>query len=449
MSRYIPNTKTQQQAMLKEIGYTSIGELFGDIPEGVKLGRELAIHGPMAEMELLRHMQKMASSNKHANGHACFLGAGAYDHYIPAAIDHIISRSEFYTSYTPYQPEISQGTLRAIFEYQTMICELTGMDVANASLYDGATAVAEAVLMACQATRRDKVIVARSLHPEYRETAATYTKFQDIATIEVGYKDGTVDLKNLEKELNDEIAAVVIQSPNFFGIIEDMDAIAHLAHKNKSLLIACVDPISLGILKSPGEAGADIVVGEGQSLGNPLSFGGPYLGFFATTKRLMRRMPGRVVGETVDRDGNRGFVLTLQTREQHIRREKATSNICTNQALNALIATIYLSLMGRAGLKEVACQSLQKSHYLYDRLLDTGLFTPIFNGPFFKEFALKSTIPIDKLNAHLLDRGIIGGYSLGRTYPELDGGWLIAVTEKRTRGEMDALVEGVGEIADE
>ena len=447
MSRYIPNTDKQREDMLKEIGYTSIEELFGDIPEGVRLTGELAVDGPMAEMELLHHMRKIASSNKHANEYACFLGAAAYDHYIPSAIDHIISRAEFYTSYTPYQPEISQGTLRAIFEYQTMICELTGMDVSNASLYDGATAVAESLLMACQATRRNKVIVARSLHPEYRATAATYAKFQDIAMIEAGYKDGMIDLEALEEALNDEVAAVIVQSPNFFGIIEDIEPIARLAHENKSLLIVCADPISLAILKSPGEAGADIVVGEGQSLGNPLSFGGPYLGFFATTRKLMRRMPGRVVGETVDRDGNRGFVLTLQTREQHIRREKATSNICTNQALNALIATVYLSLMGKEGLKEVASQSLQKSHYLYDRLIDTGLFTPIFSGPFFKEFALRSTIPIQKLNAHLLDKGIIGGYSLEGTYPELDGGWLLAVTEKRTREEMDALVEGVGEIA--
>ena len=447
MSRYIPNTDKQREDMLKEIGYTSIEELFGDIPESVRLTGELAIDGPMAEVELLRHMRKIASSNKHANGYACFLGAGAYDHYIPSAIDHIISRAEFYTSYTPYQPEISQGTLRAIFEYQTMICELTDMDVSNASLYDGATAVAESILMACQATRRNEVVVARSLHPEYRETAATYAKFQDITLIEAGYKDGMIDLEALEECLNDEVAAVVVQSPNFFGIIEDIEPIARLAHDNKSLLIACVDPISLAILKSPGEAGADIVVGEGQSLGNPLSFGGPYLGFFATTRKLMRRMPGRVVGETIDRDGNRGFVLTLQTREQHIRREKATSNICTNQALNALIATVYLSLMGKEGLKEVAYQSLQKSHYLYNRLIDTGLFTPVFNGPFFKEFAVRSTIPIQKLNACLLDKGIIGGYLLESAYPELDGGWLVAVTEKRTREEMDALVEGVGEIA--
>ena len=449
MSRYIPNTQEQQKKMLEEIGYSSIEELFGDIPEEIRLDRELTIQGPMAEMELVRHMRQLASTNKHTGEYTCFLGAGAYDHYIPSAIDHIISRAEFYTAYTPYQPEISQGTLQAIFEYQTMICELTGMDVANASMYDGATAVAESILMACQATRRDKVVVAKSLHPEYRQISATYARFQDISITEVGYRDGMMDIEALEQSITPETAAVVIQSPNFFGIIEDIGPIAELAHKNKALLIVCVDPISLAILKSPGELGADIVVGEGQSLGNSLSFGGPYVGFFATTQKLMRRMPGRVVGETTDKDGNRGFVLTLQTREQHIRREKATSNICTNQALNALIATIYLSLLGKEGLKEVAHQCLQKSHYLRDRLVDTGLFTPVFNGSFFKEFVLRSTIPVEKLNTHLLQKGIIGGFSLEKAYPELDGGWLVAVTEKRTRQEMDALVESIGGIANE
>ena len=450
MSRYIPNTQDERQKMLEEIGYSSIEELFGDIPKEIRLDKDMDIPGPMSEMELIRHMRELASSNKHTGQYTCFLGAGAYDHYIPSVIDHIISRAEVYTSYTPYQPEISQGTLQAIFEYQTMICELTGMDVSNASMYDGASAVAEAILMACQATRRSQAVIARSMHPEYRQVAATYTKFQDIPIIETGYnEDGTIDMEALEESITQETAAVVIQSPNFFGIIEDIQPIAELAHKNKALLIVCADPISLAILKSPGELGADIVVGEGQPLGNPLSFGGPYFGFFATTQKLMRRMPGRIVGETTDQDGNRGFVLTLQTREQHIRREKATSNICTNQALNSLMATIYLSLMGKEGLKEVAYQCVQKSHYLYDRLIDTGLFVPVFKGPFFKEFALKSSIPVEKLNRHLLDKGIIGGYSLEKAYPELDGDWLIAVTEKRTREELDALVERVGEIADE
>ncbi len=449
MSRYIPNTKDEQKRMLEEIGYSSIDELFGDIPEEIRLDRELTLQGPMAEMELVRHMRELASSNIHTGEYTCFLGAGAYDHYIPAAIDHIISRAEFYTAYTPYQPEISQGTLQAIFEYQTMICELTGMDVSNASMYDGATAVAEAMLMACQATRRDKVVVAKSLHPEYRQVANTYAKFQDIEIFEVGYKDGMIDMEGLDQAVINETAAVIVQSPNFFGVIEDIGPIAELVHKSKALLIVCADPISLALLKSPGQLGADIVVGEGQSLGNPLSFGGPYLGFFATTQKLMRRMPGRIVGETTDREGRRGYVLTLQTREQHIRREKATSNICTNQALNALIATVYLSLMGKEGLKQVAYQCLQKSHYLHDKLVKTGLFTPIFNGPFFKEFALKSAIPVEKLNSALLKQGIIGGYSLEMAYPELSGGWLVAVTEKRTSKEMDDLVERIGGMANE
>lgn len=449
MSRYIPNTREEREAMLEEIGYSSIQDLFVDIPKELILDKELDLPEGMSEMELSKHMRKLASSNKDVNQYSCFLGAGAYDHYIPSAIDHIISRAEFYTSYTPYQPEISQGTLKAIFEYQTMICELTGMDVSNASMYDGSTAVAEAVLMACQATRRDKVIVAGSLHPEYKQVAKTYCKFQDVSITELGYENGSIDLEELEEALTNDIGAVVVQSPNFFGIIEDIKSIGELVEKSKALLIVSVDPISLGLLEAPGNLGADIVVGEGQALGNPLSFGGPYLGFFATSKKLMRRMPGRVVGETQDKDGNRGFVLTMQTREQHIRRQKATSNICTNQALNALIATIYMSLMGREGLKEVANQCLQKAHYLYKRLIDTGLFTPVFYGPFFKEFVLRSRIPVQELNNKLIDKGIIGGFSLAKDYEDLDGGWLVAVTEKRSREEMDALVEGIGEIANE
>ncbi|NLJ41939.1 MAG: aminomethyl-transferring glycine dehydrogenase subunit GcvPA [Clostridiales bacterium] len=449
MSNYIPNTEDVKKNMLAEIGYSSIEELFVDIPDRVRLERKLNIKGPMAEMDLMRYMKGLASSNKHGGEYTCFLGAGAYDHYIPSALGHIISRTEFYTSYTPYQPEISQGTLQAIFEYQTMICELTGMDTANASMYDGATAVAEAILMACQATRREKVLVAGSLNPEYKQVSYTYARPQGVSVTELGYKDGSVDLNTLEQSIDNETAAVVIQTPNFFGVIEDLESIAGIAHQNKALLIVSVDPISLALLKPPGELGADIVVGEGQALGNPLNFGGPYVGFFATTKKLMRRMPGRIVGETTDNVGNRGFVLTLQTREQHIRREKATSNICTNQALNALAVTVYLSLMGREGLGEVAEQSLQKAHYLHDKLIDTGLFTPVFKAPFFKEFALKTTISIEKLNSRLLEKGIIGGYPLEKAYPDLKGGWLLAVTEKRTRQEMDALVETIGGIANE
>ncbi len=450
MSRYIPNTDAQQQEMLKAIGCSSMEELFSDIAEEVRLKKDLNLPEPMAEMELVRHMENLASKNSHGGQYVCFLGAGAYDHYIPAVVDHIISRSEFYTAYTPYQPEISQGTLQAIYEYQTMICELTGMEVANASMYDGATALAEAALMACQATRRNRILIAQSVNPEYREVLSTYVRYQEKEIVELDIdSSGAVDLNSLEEAVNEDTAAIIVQSPNFFGIIENLKAVGELAHDKKALFIVCTDPISLGLLQPPGKLGADIVVGEGQALGNPMSFGGPYLGFFAVTAKLMRRMPGRVVGETVDKEGKRGFVLTLQTREQHIRREKATSNICTNQALNALAATVYLSLLGKKGIREVALQCLHKAHYLYDKLLETGYFTPVFSGPFFKEFAVKSTVPIELLNNRLLERGIIGGYDLGKAYPDIKNGWLLAVTEKRTREEMDKLVKEAGDLANE
>ena len=449
MSRYIPNTDAQQKEMLEAIGYSSIEELFNDIPEEVRLKKPMDLPKPMSEMELARHMEELSSKNIHAGRYACFLGAGAYDHYIPAAVGHIISRSEFYTAYTPYQPEISQGTLQAIYEYQTMICELTGMDVANASMYDGASALAEAALMACQATRKNEILVAQSVNPEYRDVLKTYVRFQENRVVELDMEDGKLNLNSLEESITDDTAAVIVQSPNFFGIIEDLKSVSELVHGKKALLIVCTDPISLGILKAPGELGADIVVGEGQSLGNPLNFGGPYLGFFATTSKLMRRMPGRVVGETIDRDGKRGFVLTLQTREQHIRREKATSNICTNQALNALAATVYLTLIGKKGIREVALQCLHKAHYLHEKLISTGYFTPMFSGPFFKEFTVKSRMPVKQLNEGLLKNGIIGGYDLEKAYPQLKNGWLIAVTEKRTRKEMDELVKKAGDLHNE
>lgn len=446
MARYIPNTDEQQKAMLNEIGLKSMEDLFVDIPSAVRLSGELKLPKAMAEMELLKHMQDLADKNKNLAEYTSFLGAGAYDHYIPSVINHILSRQEFYTAYTPYQPEISQGTLQSIFEYQTMICELTGMDVANASMYDGATALAEAVAMAIHSTKRSEVLVAKSIHPETKEILYTYGKFNGSQVIEVGYDDGRIDLAELEAKISAKTAAVVIQNPNFFGVIESLREVGELAHKHKALFIVSVDPISLGILKSPGELGADIVVGEGQSLGNPLSFGGPYLGFFATTEKLMRKMPGRIIGETSDHNGNRGFVLTIQTREQHIRREKATSNICSNQALNALAATVYLTTLGKQGIKEVATLSLQKAHYTYNQLLDTKKFTVAFNAPFFKEFVIKSQQPVAELNDKLLANKIIGGYALGKDYPELADGWLVAVTEKRTKEEIDnmlRIVEGM------
>lgn len=446
MSRYIPNTYEQQAEMLKETGFKSIDDLFDDIPEGIRFKGRLDLPGAMSEMELVKHMQCLALQNKNLDEYICFLGAGSYDHYVPAVIKSLISRQEFYTAYTPYQPEISQGTLQAIFGYQTMICELTGMDVANASMYDGATALAEAVSMACQVTGRKYVVIPHTMHPESRGVVKTYARFNGINIKETGYDDGQTDFEELCRIISEDTAAVAVQNPNFFGAIEDLKQAAEIAHSKGALLIAYVDPVSLGILKSPGELGADIVVGEGQSLGNSLSFGGPYLGFFAARKNFLRKMPGRIVGQTTDNSGKRGFVLTVQTREQHIRREKATSNICSNQALNALSATIYLSVMGPGGLKKVGEHCVEKSHYAYEKLLETGKFSPCFKAPFFKEFVLKSTVPVEKLNSKLLEEKIIGGYDLGGSYPELAGTWLVAVTETRTREEIDMFVRKAGAI---
>lgn len=440
MERYIANTKEQQKEMLQSIGLDSIENLFEDIPQQLRLKRKLCIPDAISEIELVNHMKELAGQNSNLDGYVCFLGAGAYDHYIPSVVGHVLSRQEFYTAYTPYQAEISQGILQAIFEFQTMICELTGMDVANASMYDGATALAEAAFMACQATRKNEILVARSVHPESREILKTYARFNGSKVTEFGYHNGKVDLAELNSKFSADTAAVLVQNPNFFGVIEDLEEIGQLAHRNKALFIVSADPISLGILKSPGEVKADVVVGEGQSLGNPLSFGGPYLGFFATTEKLMRKMPGRIVGQTYDQNGNKGFVLTLQAREQHIRREKATSNICSNQALNALAATVYLTIMGKQGLKEAAELCAQKAHYTCQQLLDTGSFEPCFSAPFFKEFVVKSKIKPDELNKKLLKHKLIGGYVIDKSYPELQDGWLVAVTEKRTRSEIDLFV---------
>ncbi|MDO8686247.1 MAG: glycine dehydrogenase [Clostridiales bacterium] len=477
MDRYLPDTLSQQREMLACIGVENLDGLFSDVPEGCRLGRGLKLPVALSEMDLQRYMKNMALKNASMEDYVCFLGAGAYEHFIPATVGHVVSRQEFYTAYTPYQPEISQGTLQAIFEYQTMICELTGMEVANASMYDGATAMAEAAAMACRSTRRKRILVAKTVNPEYRSILSTYSRYNGNKVIEIDMsrETGVCDIDKLNEIITSgsvegsvvgavfgkafgtlakeasEIAAIIIQSPNFFGIIEDIRQAAEIAHKIGALLIACVDPVSLALLKPPGELRADIVIGEGQALGNPLSFGGPYLGFFATKRERMRKMPGRVVGETTDLEGRRGFVLTLQTREQHIRREKATSNICSNQALNALTAAVYMSLLGKEGMKEVAKLCLQKAHYTYEKLLETGKFEPLFNRqmPFFKEFALKSrTCEPKKINQRLLEHKIFGGYCVGRDFPEMADGWLIAVTEKRTRQEIDLMVSIAGEVGE-
>lgn len=440
MHPYIPDTLEQQREMLAAIGAGSIDDLFVSVPKNVRLLKALDIPEGLPEMEVRKRLKSLADKNINTEDYACFLGAGAYDHFIPSVVESLLSRQEFYTAYTPYQPEISQGTLQAIFEYQTFICELTGMDVSNASMYDGASALAEAAAMACGAVKREEILVAKSVNPEAREVLKTYARFRGITVKELGYKDGTIDIEDLEKNISEETAAVIIQTPNFFGIIEDISVAAEIAHKHGALLITSCDPVSLALLKSPGESGADIAVGEGQALGNALNFGGPYLGFFAAKESLLRRMPGRIVGQTVDKNGKRCYVLTVQTREQHIRREKATSNICSNEALCALAACIYLSAMGKAGLKKAAKLCVNKAHYAYDALLSTGKFKPVFGAPFFNEFAVKYNGNIDDLNSALLSEHIIGGYDIGLIYPELKGGWLVAVTEKRTKEEIDTMV---------
>ncbi len=440
MHPYIPVTSQDKQKMLKEINVDTIDALFKDVPQDVRLNKELLLGEEMSEIELLNYMKKIGAKNKNIEDLICFLGAGAYDHYIPSIIKHIISRSEFYTAYTPYQAEISQGTLQAIFEYQSMICSLTDMDLANASMYDGATACAEAAIIAGEHTKRKVMIVSKTVHPEMRKVLRTYLKYKGMCIIEVDEKEGITDIEKLEKLVDNTIAGVIVQNPNFFGIIEDVAQIEKRVHTNKGLLILAVDPISLGVLKTPGEMGGDIVVGEGQSLGNSLSFGGPYLGFMATKKALMRKIPGRIVGLTEDIKGKRAFVLTLQAREQHIRREKAGSNICSNQALNALSAAVYLASLGKKGIKEVGMQCLQKSHYAFNEMIKSGKHKPLFNKPFFKEFAVKTSFESNKVNKELMKNGILGGYPIEKEYPLYDNGLLFCVTEKRTKEEIDKLV---------
>jgi glycine dehydrogenase subunit 1 len=443
---YIPNTEAERQSILDSLGIKQVEELFSDIPESVRLKRELDLPAAWSEIELNRNFAEMAGKNANLEEYVSFLGAGAYQHYIPSVVDAIISRSEFYTAYTPYQPEISQGILQAIFEYQSMVCELTGLDVSNASMYDGPSAMAEAGIIACAATRRSKLLVSRAVHPEYRQVIKTYAYGQHIEVEEIAIEDGVTSVKDLEAKLGDNIAGVLVQYPNFFGSIEDIKNLAELAHQHKALFVAAVNPIAMGILEAPGTFGADIVVAEGQSLGNTISFGGPYLGMMATSKELVRRIPGRVVGQTKDLDGRRAFVLTLQAREQHIRREKATSNICSNQALNALAATVYLSYMGKQGLQEVAKQNLQKAHYAQRSLTSVKGVKQLFNAPFFNEFAIQLTGDPAEINRKLMESNIIGGFDLGRAYPEYAGSMLLAVTELRTKAEIDKLAERLEEI---
>lgn len=427
---FSPHTERDRKAMLERIGIGSPEELFSDIPESLKLHRELGLPPACSEEELVREVRELAAKNRGVGDYVSFLGGGAYDHFIPRAIGHLLGRSEFYTAYTPYQAELSQGLLTAIFEYQSLMASLTAMDVSNASLYDGATATAEAALMAVRHTGRKIVVISRGLHPEYREVLATYAQSAGIEVRAATCSNGVTEPGEFAGLMGDDVACGIVQNPNFFGCIERMAELCDATHERGALFIACVDPISLGILAPPGEYGADIAVGEGQGLGSPLSFGGPYLGFLTCREELLRSMPGRVVGATTDGEGRRGFVLTLQAREQHVRRGRATSNICSNEAHNSLAAAIYLSLMGKAGIREVAEQCIQKSHYALERLESVG-FSRAFTAPFFKEFVVRSPVPTGELMKGLLREGFLAGVPLG------DDRLLVAVTERRTRDEID------------
>lgn len=445
---YISNTPEDQRAMLESIGLSSMDELFAPVPAEMRLQGPLKIPPALSEMELSAHVNELAEKNSPAGKKVCFLGAGSYDHFIPAIVDAVAARGEFYTSYTPYQAEASQGNLQVFFEYQTLITQLTGMDVSNASLYDGGSAATEAVLMSASATgRHGRVVTARSVHPEYREILATYLANLGIELVTVGTPEGVIVPAELAAAVDNQTACVLVQHPNFFGCLESLEPLAEVAHAAGALLVASVDPISLGLLKRPGDCGADIVVAEGQSLGSPMSFGGPYLGILACREQFVRRMPGRLAGETVDRRGKRCFVLTLQTREQHIRREKATSNICTNQGLFALRAAVYLAALGPQGLRETAEHCLCKAHYAARRLTTESSLALAFAQPTFKEFVVRAAGDnIEELMARACERGFLAGVPLGRWYPELADCFLVSVTERRTRSEIDALADCLHEL---
>lgn len=444
---YIPHTDADREEMLNTIGVERIEGLFQDVPSEHRFPN-LDLPPALTEMEVLTELQDLAWANDTARDLASFLGAGAYNHYVPAAVDFILRRGEFYTAYTPYQPEISQGTLQAIFEYQSMIAGLTGMDVSNASHYDGATAVAEAVNMAYHTFRgkRPKVVISPAVHPHYRETVRTYTRGSEVVLVGDEEVDPAAGPEALESYLDEKTALVVVQYPDFFGRIYDYTAFAQAVHEAGALLAVSANPLSLGLLKPPGEFGADIVTGEGQPLGIPLSYGGPYLGIFATRQEYVRKMAGRLVGETVDNRGQRAYVLTLTAREQHIRRDRATSNICTNQGLMALAAIVYVSLLGKNGLRQVAELNYQKAHYTAQRIAGLNGFDLWSSAQFFNEFVVRCPSPVENINAHLLEHHILGGYDLGRDYPELNNHMLVATTEMNTKDDIDTLVDALAEV---
>lgn len=433
-NKYIPHTEEDISEMLDVIGVASVDDLYSDVPEEVVFSGDYNIPNAMSEVELRKHFEQLGKKNTPLT---IFAGGGVYDHYSPSVISHLLSRSEFYTAYTPYQPEISQGTLQYIFEYQSMISELTGMEASNASMYDGGTAAAEVMfMMVAAAKKRNRVLISITVNPQILAIVKTYAKFHGVELTVIAEKDGVTDKEQIKEEIGKgDVAGVIVPTPNKYGIIEDFTGLADAIHSAKGLMAIYADPSTLAVLKTPGEWGADIACGDGQSLGMPMSFGGPYLGFIACNKALLRKMPGRVVGATKDIDGKRAFVLTLQAREQHIRREKATSNICSNQSLMALYATVYLSLLGKKGLQEVNIISCDGAHYLYNKLIASGKFEEVFDKPFLKEFVVKTNMDMEKVNAKLLENDIQGGQLLG------DGIVEFAVTEKRTKEEIDNLVK--------
>ena len=444
--RYIPMTETDKKEMLDTIGISSTDDLFADIPEKVRFQGELDVKPAKDEHELTKELTQLAAKNVHTKSHVSFLGAGVYDHYMPSVVDHMISRSEFYTAYTPYQPEISQGELQAIFEFQTMICELTGMDVANSSMYDGGTALAEAVNLSAAQTKKSKVLVSKAIHPESMDVIKTYTAGPNVEVVEIDIKDGLTDLDHLKAELDENTASVVVQYPNFYGQMEPLKDVQEIVgQQKKTMSIVSSNPLALGYLTPPGEFGVDIVVGDTQVFGIPAQFGGPHCGYFAPNKKLMRKVPGRLVGQTVDEEGRRGFVLTLQAREQHIRRDKATSNICSNQALNALATSVFLSVIGKRGIKEMATKNMKKARYAKKALENAG-FEVLYSNRFFNEFVVKLDQDIKNVNNQLNDRGFIGGFDLGKVDESFKNHMLVAVTEIRSKEEIDQFVKELGDI---
>ncbi|XMB86461.1 aminomethyl-transferring glycine dehydrogenase subunit GcvPA [Mycoplasmatota bacterium WC44] len=438
MYKYVPHTELDIKEMLDTIGVNSVDDLFIDIPDSVKFKNDYNLENGLSELEVYGRINSI--SHKNRVDMTPFVGAGSYDHYIPSIIKHIAGRSEFATAYTPYQPEVSQGTLQYIFEFQTMMCNLLDMEVSNASMYDAFTAAAEACMMANNATRRNKVLISSSANPSYINVIKTYARFRGFEVELIDSKNGLTDLESIKDSLDKTISGVFIQSPNYNGLIEDPSSIVEHLHSNKSLLIMGVNPLMQTIVKTPGEIGANIVVGDAQPMGIPMSYGGPYLGFMLTSKKLMRKMPGRICGETKDVDGKRAFVLTLQAREQHIRREKANSNICSNQSLNVLGATIFMSTMGKGGMTEMATQNYQKSHYVYDLVTKLDKFERVYEGDFFNEFVVKSAVPYEEVKDKLESNNIIPGIHLG------DNLILFCVTEKRTKSEIETFMRALGEL---